>query len=283
MKAERKLLLVEDYSAIGGISLATAISVMSALGIKYGSLPMQILSTQTEGFGKPQKVDLADFSMQALAHWQQIPDLNFATLLTGYLGSQRTCQLLIENIRKGKFKQIIVDPVLGDNGKLYPELTPKDVAMMKELVATATVITPNLTELGLLSGYEQKLTATASDADLARAIKTVISQSNPKLQVVVTGVRRGEQIGCCYLKQGQLHYCGQEYFAGHFYGAGDLFAASLAGLFNLGFTLPKAIELATTATHLAIAANKTSKQEELRYGMDISPALAYLIKQTIPK
>lgn len=280
MKSKQKLLLVEDYSAIGGISTTTAISVMSALGIKYGSLPTQILSTQTEGFGEPQMVDLAGFLPQALAHWQQIPDLNFATLLTGYLGSQRTCQLLVENILKGKFKQIIVDPVLGDNGKLYPELTLEDVAAMRQLVATATVITPNLTELGLLSGFRK---VTTSNADLVQAIKTVISQANPNLQVVVTGIRRGEQIGCCYLDQGQLQYCGQEYFAGHFYGAGDLFAASLAGLLNLGFTLPRAIEIATTATHLAIAANKTSKQEELRYGMDISSALAYLIKQTMPK
>ncbi|MDF7668760.1 PfkB family carbohydrate kinase [Lactobacillus sp. ESL0703] len=280
MKSKQKLLLVEDYSAIGGISTTTAISVMSALGIKYGSLQTQILSTQTEGFGKPQMVDLAGFLPQALAHWEKIPDLNFATLLTGYLGSQRTCQLLVENIRKGNFKQIIVDPVLGDNGKLYPELTLEDIAAMRQLVATATVITPNLTELGLLSGFRK---VTTSNADLVQAMKTVISRANPDLQVVVTGIRRGKQIGCCYLEQGQLQYSSQEYFAGHFYGAGDLFAASLAGLLNLGFTLPRAIEIATTATHLAIAANKTSKQEELRYGMDISSALAYLIKQTMPK
>ncbi|MDF7682276.1 PfkB family carbohydrate kinase [Lactobacillus sp. ESL0679] len=283
MKTKRKLLLVEDYSAIGGISTTTAISVMSALGIRYGSLPTQVLSTQTEGFGAPQIADLTTFIPQVFTHWRQITDLDFATILTGYLGSRTTCKLLAEECRKGQFKQVVVDPVLGDDGELYPELVPADIAAVKELVTTATVTTPNLTELNFLSGTKYKLRATASDAELVQAIKAVEGQSKHHLQVVVTGVRRGEQIGCCWLMQGQLHYYGQEYAAGHFYGAGDLFAASLAGLLNLGWTLPAAIKTAVTATHLAIAANKTEKQEELRYGMDISPALAYLIAQTKTK
>ena len=42
---------------------------------------------------------------------------------------------------------MLVDPVMGDHGKLYTTYTPEMCAKMKQLVQYADLMTPNLTEL----------------------------------------------------------------------------------------------------------------------------------------
>jgi pyridoxine kinase len=49
---------------------------------------------------------------------------------------------------------LLVDPVMGDDGRTYKMFTPKLLEQMKRLTARADIITPNLTELCLLTGND---------------------------------------------------------------------------------------------------------------------------------
>ena len=63
----------------------------------------------------------------------------------------------------------VLDPVLGDNGKLYPGLTSATVTAMQQMLSQATVITPNWTELGWL--VNQPWQRQPAISDLQRASK----------------------------------------------------------------------------------------------------------------
>ena len=85
---------------------------------------------------------------------------------------------VIENIfefldtfrRKKTF--LLVDPVMGDNGKVYTMFTEKLCSLMKELVFQADVVTPNLTELCLLTDTEKIRMCEVVTAAKADFIKT---------------------------------------------------------------------------------------------------------------
>ena len=49
---------------------------------------------------------------------------------------------------------MLVDPVMGDNGRLYTGFTPEFAARMTDLCAVADVIVPNLTEACCMLGVE---------------------------------------------------------------------------------------------------------------------------------
>ncbi|MBQ5821179.1 MAG: hypothetical protein IIW31_08080, partial [Clostridia bacterium] len=45
----------------------------------------------------------------------------------------------------------LVDPVMGDDGRLYPAYSPILAERMRSLVAYADILTPNLTEACILT------------------------------------------------------------------------------------------------------------------------------------
>ena len=50
-----------------------------------------------------------------------------------------------------KDTQIIIDPVMGDNGRTYRTYTAPMCRAMKELVTAGNIITPNVTEACILT------------------------------------------------------------------------------------------------------------------------------------
>lgn len=91
---ESKVLIAEDFSAVGRLSMSAAVATFAAFGIQTAAVPTELLSTQTEGFGKPATLQLTDWLPAAFAHWQQIDDLNVDSAVIGYIGQIKTCRQL---------------------------------------------------------------------------------------------------------------------------------------------------------------------------------------------
>ena len=96
-----------------------------------------------------------------IKHWQKL-NLTFDAIYSGFLGSNAQIDLVLEVINRFKSDDSIavVDPVMGDNGKLYGPLNQGLVNEMKRLVQAADIITPNITEAALLldEPYREDLT-----------------------------------------------------------------------------------------------------------------------------
>ena len=80
-------------------------------------------------------------------NWEVL-GLNFDGICTGFLGSKEQIKIVIEFLEKFKTKNniVLIDPVMGDYGKLYSTYTDEMCKEMQSLIKYADVLTPNLTE-----------------------------------------------------------------------------------------------------------------------------------------
>ena len=115
-----RVLAINDISCVGKCSLTVALPVISACGVTCDVLPTALLSTHTGGFDGYTFLDLSDEIPRILTHWEGL-GLTFDFIYSGYLGNISQIETVLAVKRKflkpnGKF---IVDPVMGDGGKLY--------------------------------------------------------------------------------------------------------------------------------------------------------------------
>jgi pyridoxine kinase len=145
-----RLIAVHDLSGIGRVSLTSVIPILSSMGIQVCPLPTAVLSSHTQ-YKDFYKVDLTNHLQPIIDHWKRL-ELNFDAIYSGYLASAEQVEIvekLINTFRK-KHMLIVVDPVMGDNGKRYTSLGSDLVGEMKRLIGKADIITPNLTEAAFL-------------------------------------------------------------------------------------------------------------------------------------
>ena len=76
--------------------------------------------------------------------------------MTGFLGSKDQIELVLEFARRFKKENtlFVVDPVMGDGGKLYSSYNEELCLKMRQLLNVADVLTPNLTEVCQLLDIE---------------------------------------------------------------------------------------------------------------------------------
>lgn len=148
----KKVVAVHDLSCVGRVSLNAVIPILTTMGFEVTPLPTALLSCHTQ-YPEFTFLDLTTEMRKIIANWKA-QDLKFNAFYTGYLGSPEQVQVVSELIRDFRRPNdlIVVDPVLGDNGKLYKGMSEEMVGEMRNLIKLADVITPNITEMFLLLG-----------------------------------------------------------------------------------------------------------------------------------
>lgn len=182
---QRKIAMINDISGYGRCSLTVAIPILSAMGIQCCPVPTSILSNHT-GFPVWFFDDYTDKMRQYLEKWKEL-NLSFDGIVTGFLGSEKQIQIVMEAIEgfKTPDTRVIVDPIMGDHGKAYATYTPRMCREMEKLVRMADVVTPNVTESCMLTGREYKSWGWSRKEleEMAREIQAI----GPGF-VVITGV-----------------------------------------------------------------------------------------------
>ncbi len=123
-------------------------------GILVGYLgSLAAVELTRNGFGTPTVVHLDGQLPQMVAHWQRC-GIRFDGILVGYLGSLAAVELtrkaVAELLTPGGV--CVVDPVMGDHGRLYSGFDETYVQAMRGLCAEAQILLPNATEAALLTG-----------------------------------------------------------------------------------------------------------------------------------
>ena len=139
----KRIVTIQDISCFGKCSLTEALPILSAMGLET--------ATHTGGFQNYTFRDLTDDIPDILAHWQSL-QLQFDAIYTGYLGSVRQIQLMLDCIEKFREPEtkVIIDPVMGDNGVKYAGFPNAFEDEMAKLCKQADIIVPNLTEASML-------------------------------------------------------------------------------------------------------------------------------------
>lgn len=271
----KRAVTIQDISCFGKCSLTVALPVISAMGIETAVIPTAVLSTHTGGFEGYTFRDLTGDIPQIAAHWQKL-GLGFDAIYTGYLGSPAQVQIVSDFFdafgRDDNF--IVVDPVMGDAGRLYAGFTDELVSGMRRLCAKADYIIPNMTEASLLLDmpYNED-TDEAASKDILRRLAELGCK-----YPVLTGVRRGDEHGALAYNSVSGEFTGS--FCRHIdrqlHGTGDIFASVFTGAVTLGKDLGEAVELAVRFTSDCIRAT-LPHADEVWYGSCFELCLGDLI------
>ena len=277
MKRTPTVAAIHDLSGFGRCSLTIVMPVLSAMGLQCCPLPTAYLSTHTGGFTGNTFVDLTDAMAGAMDHWRAL-GLRFSSIYTGFMGSARQMALAADFIRDVRTPAtlVVVDPVMGDHGKLYRTYTAEMCRAMALLADAADVIVPNYTEAAQLLSLPYETVTAAPPEDTVRRLSREGSRS-----VVLTGVSlRPGQIGAaCFDRQsGSVSLVQTAFVSRAFHGTGDLFASVLTGALVRGATLEEAARRA--AEFVRLCAERTAPQAlPAREGIDFEPLLGLLAKE----
>ena len=190
-RKQKKIAVVNDFTGFGRCSIAVALPIISAMKIQCCPLPTAILSAQTSfpGFFFD---DYTPHMREYINHWQKL-NLEFDGICTGFLGSKEQIDVVVEFLDKFKTEKttVIVDPVMGDYGKLYSTYTQDMCDEMKRLIKYADVMTPNLTEACRLLDipYPERSLDPIELEDIAKKL----CSKGPD-RVVITGLQNKDSI-----------------------------------------------------------------------------------------
>lgn len=269
----KQVALVNDLSAFGRCSLSVSIAVLSAMGFTACALPTAVMSAQSEFpvyYGKELTEIMPRFKDAWLANGEQ-----FDGICTGYFtcGEQIAEAVSIVRELRGRDTLVLVDPVMGDNGRLYPSYDVSAVENMRKLAEEATVITPNLTELCLLTGADHgKFENFSGVGELVSAVKREAGSLADGRGVIVTGIPAGDNIANIAVSGGRSEVILSRRFGGSFSGTGDIFSAVTTGCLLRGKSLFEAAEIAAGFVEKAVADTVKAPHDPL-YGVNFEKFL----------
>lgn len=243
---QKKIALINDFTGFGRCSIAVELPIISTLKVQCCPLPTSIFSNHT-GFDSYFFDDYTDRMEGYVEEWKKL-DLSFNGICSGFLGSARQISIVKDFIKEFKTDDtiVVVDPVMGDYGKIYSTYTDEMCGLMKELVAGADIITPNITESCILTDtpYSDML----YEKDIVELAER-LSMMGPE-KVVITGIVQGTFISnYCYerKKEGKKGYFVKALKIGaQRSGTGDIFTSIIAADAVNGVDFHKSVKKASS-------------------------------------
>ena len=235
MARQKRIALVNDITGFGRCSVTVQLPLISAMRVQACPLPTAILSVHT-GFPNHYIDDYTERMRPYMENWAANA-LDFDAILTGFLGSERQIEVVLECIArfKGRDTCVIVDPVMGDNGRLYSSYTPELCAKMRQLLPYADVVTPNLTEACQLLGTDYPANGLVAEEELVE-MAAAIAAMGPH-DVIITGLHAGDRVRTHLYAEGHGYAFDNAKVGRDRSGSGDAFAAIVAAALVRGIPI----------------------------------------------
>ena len=201
-----------------GLVAVTAVTVQNSVGVKgFHEIPLDVVAGQIEAVA-------SDIGLQAAK--------------TGMLASSAIIETIADTWqRQGLDVPLVVDPVCASmHGD--PLLHPSALdALRTQLFPLATLVTPNLDEVRLLTGIDVVDARTQQDA--AKALHAL----GPRWALVKGGhLRSSAQSPDLLFDGSEFHeFAAERIDTGHDHGAGDTLAAATASALAHGYSVPDAV------------------------------------------
>lgn len=269
----KNILIFNDISGLGNCSMSANLPVFSKLGYYCMPVVTAVYSCQT-GFGNfhcNKNSNLSVFAQDVLAN--RVPDVAYV----GFCADADILQQVLE-IARTLPCPLFVDPIMGDNGKLYPVFDDDYVKLMKKAVKNAFCISPNLTEACLLADvdFEQLQEFSRQPTFLAHCGKVFenFTEICGCQNAVITGVQCGEYIGNIVLQgNAPVKYVTNDRVQVNYSGTGDLFSSVLCGLLMKKVSLLASTQCAADFVFRAASATACTDR---KFGVDFAQVLNLL-------
>ena len=281
----KRIAVINDLSGLGKCSLTAAIPVLSVMGVQACPLPTAILSNQT-GYESYYYDDYTKHIDAYTDEWTK-RGLTLDGIYTGFLGSELQAEKILRFIDTFQKPDtlLLVDPVMGDSGQTYDIYTETFGVQMKRLVQRADVITPNLTELCILTDTDyHSLTSQSHSSDY---LDTVASIGRRLLSlgiktVIITGIlyKAPTDTETRYynlvLEENAVTPVSSAIHGGSYSGTGDLLASVVCAGMVRG---DSALESVRRGVHFLETALKETAEEQIpkNDGINFEPYLKLLL------
>lgn len=217
-----------------GMSVLTALTAQNTVGVQaIHEVPAQFVESQIDSV---------------------LSDIGADAIKTGMLANAEIVEVVAKKIREYGVKKVVVDPVMV--AKSGDSLLRKDAqdALIKRLIPFSMVVTPNLPEASVLSGFK------VSSIEEMRKAAHRIYGLGAKHVVVKGGHLKGMAIDILYDGKRYVEIEGRRIGTKNTHGTGCTFASAIATLLARGETVSEAVRKAkifiTTAIQSGLSLGK---------------------------
>ena len=240
---------VHDLCGYGKCSLGVAIPVISAGGCDVCPVPTGLFSSHT-AFPFWSMHDTTEMLPAYLDAWEKV-DIELDAVYSGFLGAPEQVESIQRLYHTHPNALRIVDPVMGDNGKMYPTYTKELCDSMANLADGADILTPNLTEASLILGIDYPSQNISNEE--VESIINMLRNRGAK-NVVIKGVDREDGYIRNYVagRNTPLTELIEEKLPFMLHGTGDLFCSCLTAAIMAGKDVVTSVDFAGKFVHDAM-------------------------------
>lgn len=267
----KKVIAINDLAGFGRCALTTNIGVLSALGVQTCPVAVNLFSSHM-ALNNYCMIDTTDILQKTIHQWSEI-DTKFECIYTGFLSNKEQIQGSIDAIEKIKPKLVLVDPIMGDDGKAYKIYTDELCELMKKLCEKADIITPNITEFMMLLDL---ITKPKTQDEIEKLVKRLYKKMS--CNIILTGIDIYEnKLGICIYDGQNIEFYYHKKIDIYYPGTGDLFTSILLGLILNDISIAEASRLAANFVLEAIE-HTNGKGSNNLFGVEFEPLLHGLNK-----
>ena len=167
MKSKSKVLIIAGSDSSGGAGIQADIKTVTALGSYAMTAITAVTSQNTQGIKSIASIPIKNIKTQIE---MVIDDIGVDGVKIGMLHNTRVIKCVHEMLKKYKLKNIVLDPVMIAKGGARLINVQSVVYIKKLLLPLCNLVTPNIPEAEVLTGY-----SISNKEDMIKAAKKIIN------------------------------------------------------------------------------------------------------------
>lgn len=249
----KQVLLINDMAGYGKVALSAMIPVLSHMKVNVHNLPTALVSN-TLDYGKFDILDTTEYMKNAMGIWRQL-GFQFDAVSTGFIVNSEQAELVAQFCEEQSQKgvEIFCDPIMGDDGALYPGMSNETVEHMRRLISCSDYAVPNYTEAALLTG--KAYTEDPSGEEVKEVIDGLRNLGAKSVVITSARIDGKDQIACYDEKLDSYFTIPFEYIPVRFPGTGDIFLSVMIGGILNGKALKESVKNASDTVYSMIEMN----------------------------
>lgn len=257
----KRILLINDMCGYGKVATAAMLPILSYMGNSVYNLPTALVSN-TLDYGKFSILETTDYITTVFPVWKEL-GFSFDAIATGFIASERQAGIVSAYCREqaANGTTILVDPIMGDEGKLYNGVTPATINSMREMVSVAHLIFPNYTEACYLTDtpYSEE---GVDEADIHLLIDKLRAIGTRSVLITSISLSDGSRAVAGYNADTDEYFLlPYQEIPVHFPGTGDIFSAIVDGHLLRGEQLQTSARIAMDTLSKWIEINRENKDK----------------------
>lgn len=143
----RQLLIINDLCGYGKVATTAMLPILSYMGVPTFNLPTALVSNNLE-YGRFSLLETTDYIKDSFRVWKEL-GFTYDAIATGFMASEQQARIIAAYCREQALQNdtaIYVDPIMGDEGKLYNGISQATINAMRQMISVAHLCFPNYTE-----------------------------------------------------------------------------------------------------------------------------------------